>query len=180
VPEGFALPATLRLILLIQDEYLILICTFTLRKPCICVLLVLHPYLFLHEAALSHILLSQWFSFDYTVTKNRRIAGIDELEVEIDITTSSLFSDIVDIYRDLHNIWPMYHFSSCHRHYPLPSHPEFSVIDYSGYREYRVENRKLVITGKTRKWSSYVSSCFIVGSLSIGYRIVQTSLLLYK
>jgi phosphatidylinositol glycan class H protein len=55
--------------------------------------------------------------------------------------------------------------------YPLPCHPEFSVINYSGYREYRVENRKLVITSKSRKWSSYIFSCFVVGSLSIGYRI---------
>ena len=65
-----------------------------------------------------------------------------------------------------------HNFSPSHRHYPLPDHPEFSVIDYSGYREYRLENRKL----ECRKWTSYIASCFIVGLLGVGYRIVPTSL----
>lgn len=69
----------------------------------------------------------------------------------------------------------MRHSSSNHQHYPLQGHPEFSVIHYSGYREYRLENRKLVTTSKSRRWISYTASSFIVASLSIGYRIVSTS-----
>ncbi|KAF9453244.1 hypothetical protein P691DRAFT_658988 [Macrolepiota fuliginosa MF-IS2] len=33
---------------------------------------------------------------------------------------------------------------------PLPSHPEFSVIDYPGYREYRVENFYIARDGSGR------------------------------
>lgn len=70
-----------------------------------------------------------------------------------------------------------------HRHYPLSTHPELSVIEYPGYREYRVENPGLVMksgSGLQKLASSTLTSMFLVPLLAFCWQSVNIETLLPK
>ncbi|KAF9483903.1 hypothetical protein BDN70DRAFT_873303 [Pholiota conissans] len=77
-----------------------------------------------------------------------------------------------------------------HRHYPLPTHRELVVIEYPGYREYRLENPRLSArsTRLQQPASSTVTSILLVPLLAVcwqsfpgkyGYPVIAISLALF-
>jgi hypothetical protein len=70
-----------------------------------------------------------------------------------------------------------------HRHYPLSTHPELSVIEYPGFREYRVENPGLVMksgNGLQKLVSATLTSMFLIPLLAFCWQSVNIDILLPK